>query len=73
MSDIGVTAAEAAVQVGVTRATIDTWVHRGHLTPIPDTSPRRYWLTDVFAAESGRQRTMRRPKRPATIAKDQPP
>ncbi|GAA1455512.1 hypothetical protein [Nocardiopsis tropica] len=50
--DIEVTAAEAAVQVGVARATIDTWVHRGHLEPIPGTGrPAKFWLADVFATE----------------------
>ncbi|MDA2805720.1 hypothetical protein [Nocardiopsis suaedae] len=54
--DVAVTAAEAAAQVGVTRATIDTWVHRGHLAPIPGARrPKRYWLSDVFATEAARR------------------
>lgn len=54
--DYTVTAAEAAAEVGVTRPTIDTWVHRGHLAPIdPTTRPRRYWASDVFATEAARR------------------
>jgi predicted site-specific integrase-resolvase len=54
--DIQVTATEAAAQVGVKRATIDTWVHRGYLTAIdPTARPRRYWLSHVFAAETARR------------------
>ena len=67
--DIQVTAAEAAAQLGVARATIDTWVHRGYLSPIEDSGrPAKFWLSDVFAAESNRVASMRRP--PATLAKD---
>lgn len=67
--DYQVTAAEAAAEVGVSRATIDTWVHRGYLEAIdPKVRPRKYWASDVFTAESNRLAQMRRP--PATLAKD---
>jgi predicted site-specific integrase-resolvase len=70
--DIQVTAAEAAREVGVKRATIDTWVHRGYLAAVdPTARPRRYWLSDVFAAEATRDDRMRRP--PAMLAKDSDP
>lgn len=61
MKDYQLTAAEAAAEVGVTRATIDTWVHRGHLKPVDRrVRPRKYWLADVFAAESTRNDNLRR-------------
>jgi hypothetical protein len=70
--DIQVTAAEAAAEVGVARATIDTWVHRRYLVAIdPTARPRRYWLSDVFKAESNRLAQMRRV--PAILAKDSAP
>lgn len=59
--DYQLTADEAAREVGVARATIDTWVHRGYLAAIdPTARPRRYWASDVFAAESNRVANMRR-------------
>lgn len=55
-TDIQVTAAEAAREVGIARATIDTWVHRGHLRAIdPTARPRQYRLAEVFAAEKARR------------------
>lgn len=66
--DIQVTAKEAAAQVGVARATVDTWVHRGYLTPIPGSGrPAKFWLSEVFTAEATRNDNMRRD--PATLAK----
>lgn len=59
--DIQVTTAEAAAQVGVKRATIDTWVHRKYLKPVnPKARPRKYWLADVFKAETTRNDALRR-------------
>ena len=56
VGDYELTATEAAREVGVTRATIDTWVHRGYLTAIdPKTRPRRYWASQVFATEAARR------------------
>jgi predicted site-specific integrase-resolvase len=56
VTDIQVTAAEAASMLGVARATIDTWVHRGHLTAIEGTKrPKRFWLSAVYAAETARR------------------
>ena len=70
--DYSVTAAVAAREVGVSRATIDTWVHRGHLVAIdPTARPRKYWASDVFEAESNRVASMRRP--PAMLANDSAP
>lgn len=68
--DVTVTAAEAAEQVGVSRAAIDQWVHRGHLAPIPGPRPRRFRLADVFAAEAARMRSMRRPNHRDKLASD---
>ena len=59
--DVKMTAAEAAEEVGVSRATIDTWVHRGYLQPIKGSRrPALFWLSDVFTAESTRDDHMRR-------------
>ena len=67
--DYTVTAAEAAAEVGVTRATIDTWVHRGYLTAIdPTARPRKYWASHIFGAEASRVHNMRRT--PDKLAKD---
>ena len=72
MDDYTVTAAEAARQVGVSRATIDTWVHRGYLTAIdPKERPRRYWASHIFGVEATRDHNMRRT--PAKLAKDSEP
>jgi len=54
--DTKVTAAQAAVEVGVNRDTIDTWVRRGQLAPIPGTGrPRRFWLSEVYTCEVARR------------------
>ena len=72
MRDYQLTATEAAAEVGVTRATIDTWVHRGYLTAIdPTARPRRYWASDVFATEAARKHNLRRT--PGKLAKDSLP
>ena len=56
MRDIQVTGKEAAAEVGVDPDTIDTWVRRGYLTPIPGTGrPRKYWLSQVFTTEAARR------------------
>lgn len=56
MTDIQVTATEAAAKVGVDRDTVDTWVRRGHLQPIPGSGrPRRFWLSAVYTAEAARR------------------
>lgn len=69
--DYQVTAEEAAVEVGVTRATIDTWVHRGYLQAIdPTARPRQYWMSRVYQAEASRNHNLRRS---ATLAKDSTP
>lgn len=69
MRDYQLTAAEAAREVGVTRATIDTWVHRGYLTAIdPTARPRKYWASHIFGAEASRVHNMRRT--PDKLAKD---
>lgn len=70
--DYKLTAAEAAAQVGVSRATIDTWVHRGYLVAIdPNARPRKYWASHIFGVEASRDDNMRRP--PAKLAKDSAP
>lgn len=54
--DDQVTATEAAKQVQVSPDTIDTWVRRGQLTPIPGSGrPRRFWLSDVYTCETKRR------------------
>jgi len=54
--DIKVTAKEAAVEVDVSPDTIDTWVRRGQLQPIPGTGrPRKFWLSEVYTAEAARR------------------
>lgn len=54
--DIQVTGAEAAHRVGVATNTIDVWVRRGYLDPIPGTGrPRKFWLSEVYQAEARRQ------------------
>ncbi|MFD0775953.1 hypothetical protein ACFQZ2_18620 [Streptomonospora algeriensis] len=68
--DVGVTAADAAQQVGVKPKTIYKWVYAGALTPIPGTDPMQFWSADVFAAEASRKRSMRRPTRRATFAEN---
>lgn len=56
MRDYQVTAAEAAKEVQVHPDTIDTWVRRGYLTPIPESGrPRRFWMGDVYRAEARRR------------------
>lgn len=56
MRDIKVTAKEAAVEVDVSPDTIDTWVRRGQLQPIPGTGrPRKFWLSEVYTAEAARR------------------
>ncbi|WP_435107335.1 hypothetical protein [Nocardiopsis synnemataformans] len=54
--DIAVTATEAATKVGVDRDTVDTWVRRGYLRPIPGSGrPRQFWLSQVYTAEAQRR------------------
>ncbi|WP_017585495.1 helix-turn-helix domain-containing protein [Nocardiopsis ganjiahuensis] len=56
VGDYTVTAAEAAVEVGVSRDTVDTWVRRKQLRPIPGSGrPRRFWMSDVYTAEARRR------------------
>ncbi|MFI7691760.1 helix-turn-helix domain-containing protein [Nonomuraea sp. NPDC049655] len=55
------TAEEAAEQVGVKVATIYVWVHRGALTPAGTRGRHRLFrLSDVFRAESSRDRSRRK-------------
>lgn len=59
------TTEEAAVEVGVTRATIYSWIHRGHLTAADKRGRRKLFrLADVFTAESTRKRQHRRRSTP---------
>lgn len=54
--DYPVTAAEAAKEVQVSPDTIDTWVRRGQLKPIPGSGrPRRFWMSDVYTCEADRR------------------
>lgn len=56
LDDDQVTAHEAAAHLGISRDTIDTWVRRGHLEPIPNTGrPRRFWMADVYTCETARR------------------
>jgi len=65
-----VTTSQAAESMGVAPATIRSWAHRGHITPItnpagqtvchPETRERVYWLTDVAKAEHATRRRARR-------------
>jgi DNA-binding transcriptional MerR regulator len=56
VSDVKVTASEAADEVDVSPDTIDTWVRRGYLRPIPGSGrPRKFWLSEVFTAEAVRR------------------
>jgi len=53
--DVLLTAAEAAVEVGVRPATLRQWVHLGRLAPAGKRGRAHvFWLADVFAAERGR-------------------
>lgn len=61
MSDIEVTAEEAAEQVGVAQATIYVWVRRGYLAPVRKRGRYKLFrLADVFAAEATRKHKHRR-------------
>lgn len=54
--DDQVTATEAAKEIQVSPDTIDTWVRRGQLKPIPGSGrPRRFWLSDVYTCETQRR------------------
>lgn len=64
IEDVQLTLHQAAAEARVKPQTIETWIHRGYLKPIPGTRPRQFWLADVLAAEAGRNRKMRR--KPAT-------
>lgn len=59
------TAAEAAEEVGVARATIYSWVARGHLKHTARRGHLKLFkLADVFACEATRNRKHRRPDPP---------
>lgn len=64
IEDVQLTLHQAAAEARVKPQTIETWIHRGYLKPIPGTRPRRFWLGDVLAAEAGRNRKMRRKPAP---------
>ena len=50
------TTEEAAEHVGVTPATIRSWVNRGHLRAlVPEARDQRFLLTDVTACHAQRQ------------------
>ncbi|SEU38683.1 helix-turn-helix domain-containing protein [Nonomuraea wenchangensis] len=52
MSDVLVTAEQAADAVGVTKSAIHVWVHRGRLKHVKkDGKKHLYRLADVFEAE----------------------
>jgi len=54
--DARMTGKEAAEEVGVSPDTIDTWVRRGQLRPIPGSGrPRKFWLSQVYTAEAARR------------------
>lgn len=60
-SDIEVTAAEAAAEVGVQVGTVYSWVRRGYLAPVRRRGRyKMFHLADVFRAEREcRQRAQR--------------
>ena len=61
--EVLVTAAEAALLLGVRRSVIRVWRQRGHLSPATEgPGPLRYRLGDVWAAElaTARRDTHRR-------------
>lgn len=61
MTDILVTAAEGADEVGVSRNTIYSWVDRGILTHVERRGHLKLFrLSEVFAAEATRDRRKRR-------------
>ena len=55
VKDWALTANEIAEELGISRSTVDSWVHRGHITPIPGSRPQRYWMSEVYAAEKARR------------------
>src|SRR5690606_41788276 len=60
IEDVQLTLHQAAAEARVKPQTIETWIHRGYLKPIPGPRPRRLRLADVLAAEAGRNQKMRR-------------
>lgn len=63
--DAVVDVGEAARLIDVSPATIRSWVHRGHLTPLASSKPRaiRLRLGDVINAAQSRQLPTRSPRR----------
>src|SRR5690606_20014986 len=46
IEDVQLTLHQAAAEARVKPQTIETWIHRGYLKPIPGTRPRRFRLAD---------------------------
>lgn len=55
--DTAITIDEAAALIGVSTSTIRSWIHRGHLVPLPSSTPRstRLRTGDVVSAAHGRR------------------
>lgn len=61
MEEVLYTAEEAAEEVGVSKSAIYVWTNRGYLEPAKKEGRfNKYRLSDVFAAEKGRDRKFRR-------------
>ena len=52
------TARHAEKELGLAQGTVDVWVNRGYLKPIPVPGrPKLYWSDDVFDCQHERKRT----------------
>ncbi|PRX91973.1 terminase gpP N-terminus-related DNA-binding protein [Allonocardiopsis opalescens] len=68
--DWALTAAEIATELDIKRSTVDSWVHRGHITAIPGTWPKKYRMSEVYEAEKQRRDNEARTRRNITRRND---
>jgi len=49
------TARQAEAELGLAAGTIDVWVARGHIRPIPNVGrPRLFWSDDLYDCQADR-------------------